>query len=167
MNKIQFLIDTLQLKPHPEGGYFSEIYKSNIKIEKKYLSAEYSGERSLITTIYYLLNGDDFSPFHRLKSDEIWHFYSGSPLLIHIITQDGAYKTITLGNNLERKESPVIIIPRMQWYAAEIKDKNSFTLAGCTVSPGFEFDDHEFAKRNEMLAQYPNHADLINRLSKY
>jgi predicted cupin superfamily sugar epimerase len=159
----EFWINKLNLKPHPEGGYFSEIYKSDICVDKNDLPDEFNDCRSLVTSIYYLLSGNDISRFHRLKSDEIWHYYDGSALLLHIIDEKGNLTKQILGN--DKDDNPVIIIKKNQWFAAEIKDKSAFSLTGCTVSPGFDFDDLEFAATEKLIKLYPQHSAVIKRFT--
>lgn len=158
------IIKALNLQAHPEGGYFSEVYRSNEKANG--LHERYSGNHVQYTSIYFLLNENDFSAFHRLKSDEIWHFYEGTALDIHIIGEDGSLKTVTLGKNTEEGEVYQYLVKRELYFAAEVKDKKSFTLAGCTVAPGFEYSDFEMPSGNELIKKYPQHEDIIKRLSK-
>jgi predicted cupin superfamily sugar epimerase len=117
-----------------------------------------------VYTIYFLLEGHDFSAFHRLKSDEIWAYNYGCPLTIFLIDEDGKFNQITLGD----PENPIyqITIDANQWLAAEVNDKSSFTLMSCFVAPGFEYHDFELANRQMLVNQYPSYADLINRLTR-
>lgn len=164
-NKSSFYIKALNLKPHPEGGYFREVYRSDENIPKSFLPKRYSGKRNFSTSIYFLLEGEQTSKFHRLKSDEQWHFYDGSPVRIYIIEAVGNLKSITLGNDLSKDEVFQIVIPRNNWFAAELVDKNSFCLVGCVVSPGFDFSDFEMAEREELISQFPHHKMLIERFT--
>lgn len=153
------LINQLKLERHIEGGCFKRVYESKYKTQIHPVT-----ERPIASAIYFLLEGHDFSAFHRLKSDEIWAYNYGSPLTIYLIEQDGALKQITLGN----LENPIfqITIAANQWFAAEVNDKSSFTLMSCFVAPGFEYHDFELANRRTLVSQYPNHAVLINRLTR-
>ncbi|HOK13754.1 MAG TPA: cupin domain-containing protein [Candidatus Kapabacteria bacterium] len=137
------VIRRLNLVPHPEGGYFRETYRSDEKISKSALPERYSGDRVFSTAIYFLLQSNENHLVHRLKSDEIWHFYLGSPLLIRFYQDENDVKEAVLGNNLLNNEVPQLLIPRMTWMVARPIAENSFTLVGCTNSPGFEFDDFE------------------------
>ncbi len=159
------LIKKLKLQPHSEGGYFREIYKSKIVIPAKDLPPDFSDSRSAMTSGYYLLAGDDFSRFHRLKADELWHHYEGGPLIIYIINSSGELEKHILGMDLKSGENPSVLIEKKQWFAAELKDKDSFVLAGCTVVPGFEYEDLELADRATLIAYYPQHKDIIKRLT--
>ncbi len=161
----KYWIENLQLSKHPEGGFFKEVYRSKEIISKKHLPLRYSSFRSFSTSIYFLLENDDFSAFHRLKSDEIWHFYDGSQLLLYIIDQSGKLTTVKVGNNPHQDEKLQVTIPKGCWFAAEVAVKNSYSLLGCTVSPGFDFDDFELGSRSVLIKKYPEQSDLINRLT--
>ncbi len=165
MNEVEKLIKELNLSPHPEGGYFRETYRCNESIEKEHLPERYDGNRSISTAIYFLLKGDQYSAFHRLKSDEIWHFYRGSPLTIYCISPDGERTDVILGNNIENGESPQAVIKKGTWFAAAMNDTSSYTLVGCTVAPGFDFSDFEMGEREELIQNFPQHEKLINELS--
>lgn len=160
------IIKRIELIPHPEGGYYREIYRSEEKIDIIHLPERFNGERSFSTSIYYMLVKEQISVFHKLKSDEIWHFYYGSPLFIHLLDTKSGYKKLKLGNNLLDGETPQFIIPKETFFAAEVVDKKSFALIGCTVSPGFEFADFEFGIADQLLKQFPQQKELIIRLSK-
>jgi predicted cupin superfamily sugar epimerase len=159
-------IEKLGLIPHPEGGFYKEVYRSDETIAKSALPERYGGDRKFSTSIYYLLRGKDFSAFHKLKSDEIWHFYYGSSLIVHIFDSDGKYEQKNLGVNFEKEEEPQLVILRGSIFAAEVSDKNSFTLIGCTVAPGFDFADFELCKQEELLELYPDYSALIKRLTR-
>ncbi len=165
-DKAQYYISKLQLAPHPEGGYFKEIYRSSEIYEEEYLPERYSGKRNFATSIYFMLAGNDVSNFHCLKSDEIWHFYDGSSIVIYLLNKMEGLKKITLGKNLINDEVYQTTIKRGDWFAAELKDKNSFSLIGCTVSPGFDFKDFELAKRNFLSELFPGYESLIKRFTK-
>jgi predicted cupin superfamily sugar epimerase len=164
-DKSQFYIEALKLKPHPEGGFFREIYKSEEMIDSQCLPDRYNGSRSFSTSIYFLLKGDQISYFHRLKSDEMWHFYDGCAVKIYIIDEKGSLSTILLGKNLAEGEILQAVVKRNCWFCAEITDKLSFSLTGCTVSPGFEFDDFEIGNRDELTARFPRHHNLIKKFT--
>ncbi len=153
-------IQKLELLPHPEGGYYKEIYRSSENIDGKLLPGNREGVRSISTAIYFLLEGNNFSAFHRIKSDEIWHFYDGSELIIYSINESGQLKEYPLS-----KETPMQIIPQNEWFAAELKDKTSFALVGCTVAPGFDFADFEMANAEILIQKFPQYQNIINRLT--
>ncbi len=157
----QYYIEHLNLEKHPEGGYYKEIFRSDELIEGNKIHKRYSGKRAVCTSIYYLLQNDDFSAFHRLQSDEIWHFYTGSALKIYHIDKQGILKTYLLGNDIHKNEQFQCVIPHGTWFAARLLRPNTFALIGCTVAPGFCFSDFELAKRNELISQYPVYEDII------
>jgi len=162
-HKADFLVSSLSLDPHPEGGYFRETYRSNEKISS--LPERFEGVRNYSTSIYYLLDGNSISAFHRIKSDELWHFYEGCGLFIHEITKKGTYFCHKLGNNLKDSFHYQITIGHGSWFAAENITKDSFSFVGCTVSPGFDFKDFEMAKRNDLITLYPHHREIITHLT--
>ncbi|NTS43567.1 cupin domain-containing protein [Flavisolibacter sp. BT320] len=160
------LIHHLQLVPHPEGGFYKEIYRSSGTIAADCLAPVFDGDRHFSTSIYYLLQSGDFSAFHRIKSDEIWHFYAGGELWLHVITETGGYQCLTLGNTLKGEAQFQVVMPAGAWFAAEPATGTPFTLAGCTVSPGFDFRDFEMAKKDELAKRYPEHRAIIERLCR-
>lgn len=162
--KVKQYIKQLQLKKHPEGGYYREVYRSGELILPEHLPKRYKSTRNFSTSIYFLLEGKQFSAFHLLKSDELWHFYDGSNVLVYIINQDRELSFKKLGRG---KDSDFqLAIEKQNWFAAELEDKKSFALFGCTVSPGFDFDDFELGKRDDLIKKYPQHSALIKRLTK-
>ena len=165
MNAAHF-INLLQLQPHPEGGYFKETYRASENIPVGALPTRFTGKRSFCTAIYYLLQQGDHSVFHRIKSDECWHFYEGGTLLIHIIENDGNYYCIKLGKDLASGETFQYVVPANTWFAAEPAPNSVFSLAGCTVAPGFDFADFEIADKENLLSSFPQNADIIHRLCK-
>jgi len=158
-------IKLLELQPHPEGGYFKEVYRSGEMILPEGLPERFRKQRSISTSIYFLLEGDQVSNFHRLHSDEIWHFYKGCGVNIFVIDNSGKLSEVRLGKNIGNRENLQVVIKNNHWFAAELIDKSSFCLLGCTVSPGFDFDDFELAERKQMIKKYPQHQKLIERFS--
>lgn len=158
-------IESLNLLPHTEGGYFKEIYRSEKTIEKSALPSNYKGSRSVGTSIYYLLKSGQRSLLHRINSDEIWHHYDGSPIALFLIHEDGKYEEKLLGKNIADGEIPQIVIKGGTWFGAFPKNENSFSLAGCTVHPGFDFEDFELADRKKMLNDFPQLGSIITRLT--
>ncbi len=155
-------IDRLSLLSHPEGGHYRETYRSEMTIPESALPDAVKGERNCSTAIYYLLERTEFSAFHRIQSDELWHSYAGSTLLIHELKPDGSYQRWKLG--IEPNASPQVVIAAGSWFAAELVDNDSYALVGCTVAPGFDFRDFELADADALILQYPEHAALIRRL---
>jgi len=160
MKTAQNWIQQLELSPHPEGGYYKEVYRSEEELVGELLPGDRSGIRSVSTAIYFLLEGNDFSAFHRIKSDEIWHFYAGDSLIIYAIDENGLLTEYPLNSDV-----PMQIIPRNNWFAAELKDKESYALVGCTVAPGFDFEDFEMGSQEDLIKEFPKHSDLIKQLS--
>ncbi|MCZ7603441.1 MAG: cupin domain-containing protein [Melioribacteraceae bacterium] len=160
------LVEKLELQRHPEGGYFKEVYRSDEFIKVEGLPERYSSERCFSTSIYYMLEGEQFSAFHKLQSDETWHFYLGSPIVLHLISSEGDYSKIILGQNITEDEILQYTIPRETWFAAEVKDKNTYSLVCCTVSPGFDFADFEMGDRKTLLDKFQQHQNLIKQFTQ-
>ena len=160
------IISQLQLVPHPEGGFYKESYRSEGTINAACLPAVFGGNRHYATSIYYLLQAGDFSAFHRIKSDEIWHFYAGGSLRLHRIDSDGNYQHFLLGNRIAEGEQFQVVMPAGVWFAAESAPGTEFTLAGCTVAPGFDFRDFDMADKAALAAAYPQHSDVIRGLCR-
>lgn len=165
MNKLE-IIAKLDLQPHPEGGFFKETYRSEAEISRDQLGEEYSGNRNYSTSIYFLLTSEDHSNFHRIKQDEIWHFYEGSPIRLHTISEDGVHNSHIIGRDILKDELPQLVVKGGDWFAAEVITKGEFSLVGCTVAPGFSFEDFELPPRNELLEKFPQHHDLITKFTK-
>ena len=159
------IIEILNLKPHPEGGYFKENYRSKGVIKNNSLNFEANGERNYSTSIYFLLNENDFSAFHKIRQDEIWHFYAGSTLLLHTINPNGNYNLIRIGNKLENGDFFQFVVPARTWFASEVENKTSYSFCGCTVSPGFDFRDFEMPSAKTLSKILPQHQEVIKRLS--
>lgn len=160
------LIQKLQLTKHPERGYYQEIYRASETINADALPERYTSNRTFGTSIYFLLKSEDISHFHRLQSDEIWHFYAGSPLILHMINSYGDYSTIRLGSDIENGELFQCVVKADTWFGATVLKSDSFSLVGCTMTPGFDFEDFELGKRNKLLQLYPQHKSIIQKLTK-
>jgi predicted cupin superfamily sugar epimerase len=164
---IQRLAKRLSLEPHPEGGFFRETYRSPENVPGTALPLRFEGERSLATAIYFLLGPGDFSAFHRILSDETWHYYSGtSALIVHILEPNMGYRQIRLGSQWESGEVFQDTVPAGAWFASEPADAEGYALVGCTVSPGFDFRDFELANAEKLSAIFPEHAAMIARLCR-
>ncbi len=161
-----FWIDRLHLTPHPEGGYFRQTYSAETSINLSCLPSGFTGSRSASTAIYFLLERDNFSAFHRIRSDELWHFYTGDPLEILVIDAAGALETIQLGGDLAPGQTFQAVVKAGNWFASRLAAGGEFALVGCTVSPGFHFDDFELAARTKLTAAYPEHSTVIQQLSR-
>lgn len=161
------IIALLNLKPHPEeGGYFVETYRSPETIPEKALPTRYRGVRRFGTAIYYLLTPETCSAMHRLRSDEIFHFYFGDPVEMLQLLPDGSGKVMTIGLDLLHGMQPQVVAPRGVWQGTRLLKDGRFALLGTTVSPGFEFEDYESGRRDELLRSYPKFRDLIVALTK-
>ncbi len=165
MNAIDKIITYLDLAPHPEGGYFKETYRSDGEIEEGCLDENYSGKRNFSTCIYFLLTSDKFSSFHRIKQDEIWHYYDGSPICLHVISESGNYSNHIIGRDIFNGELLQVVVSGGCWFAAEVINKNDYSLVGCTVSPGFSFEDFELKNRKELVSLFPDLEEVISKLT--
>jgi predicted cupin superfamily sugar epimerase len=163
--KAKYYIRKLKLNPHPEGGYFREIYRSGEYIEPIGLPKRYKNKRTFSTSIYFLIEGNQVSKFHMLKSDEVWHFYDGSPVKIYIINKEGNLENKVLGSNLSNGEVFQFTIKKENWFAAGLVRRNSFGLIGCSVSPGFDFDDFRLGDRDSLIKKYPLLEKVIIRFT--
>lgn len=160
MHSAEYWIRHLELQPHPEGGFFRETYRASLG------TAAFGGSRSASTAIYFLLAGDAFSALHRMRSDEVWHFYAGSALLVHSIDPEGHYSVSKLGENPEAGEQFQCVVPAGHWFGCGLERPDTYALVGCTVAPGFDFADFEMGRRAELLAQYPQHKGVIEKLTR-
>lgn len=156
----QYWVDHLELAPHPEGGFF----KSVSQTDEKYKIKE-GHERPLYTSIYFLLNQESPSHFHRLKSDEVWYFHAGDPLTVHMLYPDGRYVRIRLGQTLENKELLQFTVPKGVIFGSSVDDLGSYSLVSCMVSPGFDYEDFELFTQAELLEDYPQHEAIIKKLA--
>lgn len=164
MNNVDYWINELKLLPHPEGGFYKETYRSEEILEKDNLPSRYQGDRNFSTAIYFLLRSQDRSVFHRINSDELWHFYQGSTLLIYVLTGEGL-KIHRLGANINQGDSLQVLVPANCWFGAIVEKPESYALCGCTVSPGFDFRDFEIARQDFLLMHYPEQSEIIKRLT--
>ncbi|WP_167608128.1 cupin domain-containing protein [Maribellus sediminis] len=153
----KFWIDNLQLEQHPEGAWFKEIYRSEQLVNTP------AGERNAGTSIYFLLEGNDFSAFHRIKSDEIWHYYEGTSAIEILWIQNSELHSRLLGKNAEKGECFQVVVPKDCWFAARLPANTGFALVGCTVAPGFHFDDFELADAT-ILQQFSELTPILEPL---
>ena len=159
-----YWIEHLKLQPHPEGGFYKETYRASDKIPVDGLPSRFFGSRDVSTAIYFLLRAQDKSLFHRIKSDELWHFHAGDTLNIYVLTRKGIIAH-QLGSNLEKGDSLQVIVPANHWFGASVADDGRYTLTGCTVAPGFDFKDFELADRANLLNEFPQYHDIITKLT--
>jgi predicted cupin superfamily sugar epimerase len=156
LNKeIEQLIEQLDLKPHPEGGYYKETYRS---IENT------NGNRSLMTSIYFLLTSDNVSHFHKIKSDEHWFYHAGDSLTVHLLNENG-HEELKLGPNFENGEAFHHIVPKNTIFGSSIEKENGFSLVSCVVAPGFDFEDFELLNSTELLRHFPDEKEIITKLT--
>ncbi len=160
------LIEQYQLQPHPEGGWYKETYRSAEGIAATALPERFRGERSFSTAIYFLLEQGNFSAFHKIKSDECWHFYAGETLHVYVLHIDGQLEIIKLGTDILNGEIFQYVVPANCWFASRPSPESSFCFVGCTVSPGFDFADFEMAKAEELILLYPQHTLIIKQLCR-
>lgn len=159
-------IERLGLVRHPEGGWFRQTYRSADTLRAEALPSRFGGApHPASTAIYFLLRDGEFSALHRLAADEVWHFYRGVPVTLHLIAPDGAASHVELGDRQFQA-----VVPAGCWFGATLDEAGPrdarFALVGCTVAPGFIFDDFEMADRARLLAQFPQHRELIVRLTR-
>ena len=151
-NKLELLIHELNLIPHPEGGFYRETFRSKEVLKDI--------NRNLVTAIYFLLQSEDISHFHLIKSDEHWFFHAGSPLVVHTLDKNGHHKHL-VGLELNKGETPHFIVPKNTIFGSQVLEKNSYSLVSCLVCPGFDFADFELIKRAELLKEFPQHKEII------
>lgn len=161
-DKASELIQEHRLEPHPEGGYYRRTYESDVSVPAGDLPYHYNGSRKLGSSIIFLLPATETSRLHRLKGDEMWHFYSGTQLTLHVFDSDDGYQKLLLDNDSEG--NPQQLIGGGKWFGATVE--TGYVLAGCTVWPEFQFEDFELADKERMIEQFPEHGDLITRLTE-
>jgi predicted cupin superfamily sugar epimerase len=164
--EIEDVIRLLDLKPHPEGGFFRENYRSTELVASGGLPERFGGERSLGTAIYYLLTPDSFSAMHRLDADEVYHFYLGDPVEMLLLRHDGDANKTVFGGDLGAGQQVQAVVPHGWWQGSRLLPGGKFALLGCTVAPGFDFNGFELGKRSQLCAAYPNAAADIERLTR-
>lgn len=165
MRDYRSIIERLNLLPHPEGGYYRRNWQSVMQAE----TLDASGKilhalRSIGSSILFLLPSQQVSIWHRVACDEMWHFYHGSSLCLHLLSSASGYSKHILGLDLEHDELPQFIIPRGTWFCGEVVEEDSFTFCGCTLWPSFSYADFELAEQDRLLAEFPDHKDLIERI---
>lgn len=153
---IQQIIDELRLEAHPEGGFFIETYRS-----KEILANE---GRNLMTSIYFLLTSENVSKFHQIKSDEMWYFHSGSPLVVHMLSKRG-HEELIIGNDLNKGQQPYGMVPKDTIFGSCVLEENSYSLVSCAVAPGFDFRDFKLFTKEELMPDYSAFEDIIDKLT--
>ncbi|MDS0526981.1 cupin domain-containing protein [Clostridium sp. SHJSY1] len=165
MYTADYFIKNLNMTPHQEGGFFKESFISKDNISDSRLNVESEEAKKLWTSIYFLLRDGEVSNFHRLKSDEMWYYHSGSSLTIYMISPEGELITEELGLNIEKGEKPQILVPKDYIFGSAMNNPG-YALVGCMVSPGFEFKDFELFDREYLLEKYPKYEQIILKLTK-
>ncbi|HMB72653.1 MAG TPA: cupin domain-containing protein [Gammaproteobacteria bacterium] len=160
------IVERLGLVPHPEGGYFREVFRSPLQVTHPGIPAGNEPDRCGGSLIYFLLEAGDFSAFHRVRwTDEIWHFYAGGAVELFTIDASGNLDQVTIHNDLAQAE-PATVVPAGCWQAARLADDSPWALCGCTVAPGFEFADFEMPARAQLLERFPQHAEILHQLTR-
>jgi hypothetical protein len=156
MTQLQQLINELELQAHPEGGYYKETYRSAQTLDGQ--------DRHLLTSIYFLLTAENVSRFHRIKSDELWYFHAGSPLIVHTLSKRG-HEQHHLGLDLSKGQQPFLWIPKDTIFGSTILNDEGYSLVSCAVAPGFDFRDFELFERAELLEVFSEYREIVERLS--
>jgi predicted cupin superfamily sugar epimerase len=156
MTQLQQLINELELQAHPEGGYYKETYRSAQTLDGQ--------DRQLLTSIYFLLTAENVSRFHRIKSDELWYFHAGSPLIVHTLSERG-HEQHHLGLDLSKGHQPFLWIPKDTIFGSSILEKEGYSLVSCAVAPGFDFRDFELFTAEQLLLKFAAHREIIERLT--
>ncbi|WP_428099153.1 cupin domain-containing protein [Candidatus Rariloculus sp.] len=163
---VRRIVERFGMTPHPEGGFFREVYRSAVSVEHPAVPPGHAAGRRGGTLIYFLLSADQFSAFHRVKwTDELWHLYAGGPLELHVIDDERRHTTRLLTTELDRGD-PTTLVEAGHWQAARLAANAKWAFGGCTVSPGFEFDDFEMPPAEVLIAQYCEHAGIIRELTR-
>lgn len=160
------IVEHLQLQAHPEGGFYKETYRSSLVISDKALPNEFGGERNICTSIYFLIDKTNFSALHKIKSDEIWHFYLGDALEVIEITEDGELISTLVGNKLNEGQVLQYTVKAGNWFGSRVAKGGNYSLVGCTVAPGFDFNDFEMAEKDSLTNAYPQHQKIISELTR-
>ncbi len=165
--KAEEVIALLALKPHPEeGGFFRETYRSALAFPESALSSGSTGPHCAGTAIFYLLSDSAFSALHRLPTEEVFHFYLGSPVELLILDPDGGGRMEILGTDLGAGMRPQVVVPAGHWQGSRVRPGGDWALLGTTMSPGFEFSDFERGRRAELVATHPDFRDEIESLTR-
>lgn len=158
-------IRLLNLQAHPEGGYYRETYRDQNSYPLQDING-INGERNFSTAIYFLVEKENFSALHRIKSDEVWHFYAGDALEVIEIDERGELRFTKVGHHLEKGEVFQYVVKAGNWFGSRLAEGGNFALVGCTVSPGFDFADFEMAEREKLLAAFPQYTNTILALTR-
>ena len=160
MYTADYFIQKLDMTPHIEGGYYKECLLSTDPVQREGISS-----KTLWSSIYFLLQTGEVSHFHRLKSDEIWYFHSGMPLTIYMISPKGELICKQLGLNISKGASPQVLVPKGYIFGSALNE-DGYSLVGCMVAPSFSYEDFELFERTELLERYPQHEEVIKKLTR-
>ncbi|GAB4195304.1 MAG: hypothetical protein OHK0013_01380 [Sandaracinaceae bacterium] len=164
------IVATLQLVPHPEGGFYRETYRAPLVVPRTAIGDAFGGDRHVSTAIYFLVPRGTFSALHRIASDEVWHFYAGAPLEVIAILADGSLERVVLGSDLAAGERPQHVVRAGAWFGSRVLEgptsRGAWSLVGCTVAPGFDFADFEMGDRSSLVRAYPAHRAVIESLTR-
>jgi predicted cupin superfamily sugar epimerase len=163
---VEILVKALDLMPHPEGGYYKETYRSPVKLSQQCLPSDFSGERNIATGIYFLIEKGNFSALHKIKSDETWHFYAGDALEVIEIDESGNLKITAIGPDMLKGHTFQYTVKANTWFGSRVSAGGNFSLVGCTVYPGFDFNDFEMAERSVLVKQFPHNKSIITELTR-
>ena len=152
--EIKALIEKFDLIPHPEGGFYKETYRSEMDF----------GNRKIMTAIYFLLTSDHVSHFHRIKSDELWFYHAGSPLIVHTLTSEG-HREHLVGNPLKKDMNSQFLVKKDTIFGSTVLEEDQYSFVSCVVAPGFDFADFELFTKDELLKEYPLEEKIIERLT--
>jgi hypothetical protein len=165
-DEVRHIVERFELVPHPEGGFFREVYRSPLRITHPGVPQGSKPDRSAGTLIYFLLSGDDFSAFHRVRfSDEVWHLYAGGPLELFVIDSLGQLELRRLTTDVMQGQ-PTTLIPAGCWQSARLAAGARWALGGCSVAPGFDYEDFEMPPTAELLERFPAHEAAIRQLTR-
>ena len=169
MDSADQIVNHLQLEPLPhEGGLYRQTYYASERIEADALPERYRGTRPFCTAIYYLLTQapDSFSALHRLKTDEIYHFYLGDPMEMLMLHPNGSSERVILGHDLLAGQQVQLVAPAASWQGSRLVEGGHFALMGTTMAPGYEQEDFELGEGDELVAEHPDRVDLIRALTR-
>ena len=160
MKNSKYWIENLSLIPHPEGGYYKEVYRSENSFQPK----DFTEHRNYMTSIHFLLEKGDVSHFHSIKSDELWCYQAGDSLTVFVLYPEGELKKLIIGPNLECGEVLQAVVPEGAVFGS--KSNGEYSLVGCMVSPGFDFNDFKLFTTSELLEKFPHFSRTIKEFSK-
>lgn len=163
MTKMKDFIEKLNLQPHPEGGLYRRNWQSgfmaDVQDNKGIITHP---KRALGSSILYLLQGNEVCAWHRISCEEMWHYYSGSPLKMHILTHQNGWETLILGNDILKGEQPQIVMAPKTWFSAELADPEAYSFCGCTLWPAFTYSDFELAEKKGLIEEFPQYAERLS-----